>query len=106
LLVGGTFNVSLNEKQAKLFQLAAVSPANLPVISSAKMSGGNVIFSGSGGLPNGIYYVLTATNLLTPAANWLSIQTNIFNASGVFNVTSPLTSGVSQKFYRLAQPVN
>jgi len=39
--------------------------------SSIKLSGTNVILSGTGGTPNAPYAVLTATNVTTPLSNWL-----------------------------------
>src|SRR5439155_11053410 len=47
-----------------------------PVISSTKLSGGNLIFSGTGGTANGSYCVLTTTNLTTPMTNWTALVTN------------------------------
>ncbi|MEI9961027.1 MAG: hypothetical protein WDM76_07790 [Limisphaerales bacterium] len=74
-----------------------------PVIGSARLSGGNLIFNGSGGTANGTYYVLTATNLATPLANWTPVQTNFYDASGNFNVTNAIVPGVPQLFYRINQ---
>jgi len=72
-----------------------------PLIASATVSGGNLIFSGSGGPVSGTYAVLSATNLLTPIASWTSLVTNSFDGSGNFSVTTPVTVGKPQAFYRL-----
>jgi hypothetical protein len=66
------------------------------VISSTKVSGGNLIFSGSGGTANGSYNVLTTTNLLSV---WVPIATNNFDSGGNFSVTNAIVPGVPQEFY-------
>jgi len=72
-----------------------------PVISTINSTGGNLIFSGTGGTANGSYSVLTATNLTTPLANWTALVTNSFDGTGGFSVTNAIDSTVSQRFYRL-----
>jgi hypothetical protein len=71
-----------------------------PVIGSTAVSGGNLIFSGTGGTASGTFYVLTTTNLTSP---WTFIATNAYDASGNFNVTNAIQAGVPQQFYRLEQ---
>jgi hypothetical protein len=80
-----------------------ISVKSPPVIGSPKLSGTNLIFSGTGGTALGTYYVLTATNLTTPLANWIPVATNSYDASGNFNVTNALTPGVPVRFYRIKQ---
>ncbi|HWD18345.1 MAG TPA: LamG-like jellyroll fold domain-containing protein [Verrucomicrobiae bacterium] len=70
-------------------------------IGSTTLSGGNVTFSGTGGKPNGTYYVLTATNV--PTANWTPIATNSYDGSGNFTVTLPVAPGTPERFYRTSQ---
>jgi fibronectin-binding autotransporter adhesin len=77
-----------------------VSATTPPAIGNAGISGGKLVFSGTGGTPSGTYYVIASTNLATPATNWTRIQTNQFDASGNFAVTNgPATN--AQYFYRL-----
>jgi len=71
-----------------------------PVINSVTTSGGNLIFTGSGGTVSGTYYVLTTTNLIKP---WVIIATNSYSAGGNFNVTNAIAPGVPQRFYRIEQ---
>jgi len=78
-----------------------VIAANAPTISSAKLSGGRIVLSGSGGKTNGTYYVLTTTNLT--ANNWFPIATNSYDASGNFTSTNAILPGAAQQFYRLQQ---
>jgi hypothetical protein len=79
--------------------LNVVSGPTQPVIGSTKASGGNLIFSGSGGTANGAYYVLTSTNLATPLTNWMVLSTNQFDASGNFSTTNPISPTVPKQFY-------
>ncbi len=83
--------------------LNVVAGAPQPVISSTKVSGGNLIFGGTGGMANGNYAVLTTTNLATPIINWTSLVTNSFDNAGAFSVTNAISVGTPQLFYRIKQ---
>jgi hypothetical protein len=97
-----TLAVSLNEKQAKLFRLTPWSQVNSgPVIADPTVSAGNLIFSGSNGIADATYQVLTSTNLLLPLASWTVINTDTFDATGAFSITNPIDSGTRQRFYRM-----
>jgi autotransporter-associated beta strand protein len=71
-----------------------------PVISSVAASGGNLIFSGTGGTASGTYYVLATTNL---TAAWIPVATNNYDGSGNFSVTNLIKPGVPQTYYRIKQ---
>lgn len=81
-----------------------VSVASQPVIGSTRVSGGNLILSGTGGTTNGTFYVLTSTNVATPLANWTPLLTNTFDGSGNFSVTNAIVPGVPHEFYLLKTP--
>ena len=83
--------------------ISVVSSGQRPVIGSAYTSGGNFIFSGTGGFDGGTYYVLTSTNLLTPFSQWTPVATNSFDGSGAFSVTDKLTTDDLQQFYIIEQ---
>jgi hypothetical protein len=75
------------------------APAPPPVgvtIASASLQAGNIVFSGTNGVANGRYYVLTSTNL---AAGWVRLSTNAFDASGDFNVSLPASE--TQQFFKI-----
>jgi autotransporter-associated beta strand protein len=76
-----------------------VVAASQPVINSTKVSGGNLIFSGTGGTDNGTYYVLTTTNLTNSLPNWTVLSTNSFDGAGDFNVTNAINPATPQRFY-------
>ena len=75
--------------------------ATHPVISSTAVSGGNLIFSGSGGSANGTYYVLTTTSLTNALSNWTVVSTNTFDAGGNFSVTNAINPANPQRFYSI-----
>jgi hypothetical protein len=85
-----------------VIKVAVGSPQ--PVIGSTKVSGGNLIFNGTGGTANASYSVLTTTNLATPLSNWILLSTGSFDGSGAFSVTNPISSGISQSFYTIRIP--
>jgi hypothetical protein len=68
-----------------------------------QVSGGNLILKGTGGLALGTYYVITATNLMTPLADWVTVSTNMYDTNGNFSVTNSLLPGVGQSFYRIKE---
>jgi hypothetical protein len=74
------------------------------LLDPISITSAGIILSGSGGVANGTYYVLTATNLGTPLSNWTPITTNQFSASGNFAITNPVSSSTPQQLYRLMLP--
>lgn len=90
-----------NTTQLNAGILNVVATPSQPVISGKEVSDGNLIFNGTGGTTNGIYYVLTSTNLAAPFNNWIPTITNMFDASGNFSVTNPFNSSSPQQFFLL-----
>lgn len=70
-----------------------------PLITSTTVTGGNLIFSGTGGSPGANYVVFTTTNLVP--ANWTPLVTNSFNGTGGFSVTNAISTGIPHLFYRI-----
>jgi autotransporter-associated beta strand protein len=75
-----------------------------PRFGSVQANTHGLVLSGSGGTPNASYYLLTATNLATPLANWTRLLTNQFDASGNFSITNAVTPQTPRQFYRLQLP--
>jgi fibronectin-binding autotransporter adhesin len=75
-----------------------------PTINAPVISGGNLIFSGTGGTPGGTYTVLTSTNIALPAAQWTTNTVGTFNGSGAFSNALPVSTSESARFYRLRIP--
>jgi len=69
-----------------------------------KLTGGKLTASGTGGVPNGSFQVLSATNLATMPILWTVATTNAFDASGNFNVTLPVATNRTPEFFRLLFP--
>jgi hypothetical protein len=106
--ISGAVTVTLNGApadnlpQVNLLQVRDITgAASAPVIDSTLTAGGNLIFSGSSGTAGGTYEVLMGTNLTTPIANWTPIASNLYDASGNFQVTNAMSPGVNQRFYTL-----
>jgi hypothetical protein len=72
-----------------------------PAITIAHSLGGNLMLSGTGGIPGGYYSVLTTTNVILPLNQWQSFTTNNFDSNGNFSFTSAPGSNASQGFYLL-----
>jgi Alpha galactosidase C-terminal beta sandwich domain len=81
----------------------AISSSRL-AITNVYLSGGNLIFNGSGGTARSTYYVLTSTNLVTPIADWIPIATNQSDANGNFSVTNIINYTNSDQFFIIKQP--
>ncbi len=84
-------------------QLIVQLPAP-PVFGGINLTGGNLVFSGTGGVSNATFYLLGSTNLDTPLTNWTRLLTNQFDGSGNFNITNVLDTNAPQDFYLLETP--
>jgi hypothetical protein len=80
------------------------SPPSFGSIQVAPGSNHAVIMTGSGGVTNGSYYVLSSSNLATPRNQWPAVATNPFDAAGRFAFTNIPPSNASKMFYRLRLP--
>jgi hypothetical protein len=94
-----SFGESTNSSQA-----SATLFTPHPEITSTVNQGGSVILSGSGGLSNSIYYVLSSTNVTLPPQQWTPIATNFFDNDGDFTFTNVLDPNAPQLFYLLQTP--
>jgi autotransporter-associated beta strand protein len=75
-----------------------------PDISNAGIVGGNLVLGGTGGITNGTYYVLTATNIALPVSNWAVLATNQFDGGANFNFTNTIPGNSPAIFYLLKMP--
>ena len=96
------YNYSFDTSTPGQVKLVVSLPAP-PSFGSISLSGTNLIFSGSNGTPFVNYYMLAATNLTTPATNWIRIATNQFDANGGFSFTNGMDTRALQNYYRLQQ---
>jgi hypothetical protein len=72
-----------------------------PRINSVTMTGHNLVFSGTNGIPGWSYYVLASTNINLPIASWTRLATNVFSVGGSFAITNGVNPSTAQQFYRL-----
>jgi hypothetical protein len=72
-----------------------------PTLAMVK-SGMQLVFSGSGGPAGGTNYVVAATDLSQPLAQWTRVATNQFDVSGNYASTNAVPPGVPQQFYRVS----
>jgi fibronectin-binding autotransporter adhesin len=72
-----------------------------PSFGNIRVASGGLVISGSGGMSNAVYYVMSATNLAAPLNSWTHFATNTFDASGNFNFTNAFNPNAPRQFYRL-----
>jgi hypothetical protein len=75
-----------------------------PQFIAAKLIGTNLVLSAAGGKWGSNYVVLASTNLTLPLAQWTVLKTNIFDSSGQFCFTNPVTRTKPRQFYLFRQP--
>lgn len=90
LYVNGTLAVALGTVQLHIAQV--------------KLSGTNLVMSGSGGAAGYGYSVLSATNLAAPPAGWSLVGAGNFDGSGVFIFTNQIDPQAPQQFYEIRIP--
>jgi hypothetical protein len=75
-----------------------------PVVSSPKLSGGNLTLGGSGGPANATYTVRTNATLAVPVAGWGAAATGTFDSSGNFSISLPVNPANPHLFYLIQTP--
>jgi hypothetical protein len=83
-----------------------VPPEPQPLVTNISLSGLKLTMSGTNGLVNAVYNVLTSTNLSAPLADWTTAATQRFDTRGNFSFTNTVTAGSPQQFYLLQVPSN
>jgi hypothetical protein len=84
--------------------LPAAVVSTPPTFSTPKISGGNLILTGTGGTPGAGYTLLTTTNVATPLTNWTTNTTGTLDGTGSFSNGVPITTPPPAKFFRLRTP--
>jgi len=69
-----------------------------PTLTACRLSGTNLVVSGTGGLSNWPYVILTTTNL---AGAWTPVATNQFDSAGNFNWTNAAGLNAAPQFFML-----
>lgn len=50
------------------------------------------------------FHVVASTNFLAPPTNWVSVATNLFDQTGSYSLTLPVSQGMSRLYYRVVVP--
>ncbi len=82
----------------------SIEVVNRLKIASIELLNGNVVIRGTGGAPNGDYYVLRAINVALPLASWSRISTNQFDGSGGFMFSRAVDPGIPEQFFTVQLP--
>jgi autotransporter-associated beta strand protein len=91
----GTFNPVTG-----VLTIAATAPLT---VNPPKVSGGNLILTGTGNPGDG-YTWLTTTNLQTPVAAWTTNTTGTFGITGTFTNAILIDNSTRAQFFRLRTP--
>jgi autotransporter-associated beta strand protein len=89
---------------SSLLTNGTIRVASAPQFDSTVLSGTNLVISGSSGITNGSYYVLTSTNVTSPLTNWLFLLTNTFDGNGNFQFTNGVSPATPQRYFLLQLP--
>jgi fibronectin-binding autotransporter adhesin len=82
---------------------STIVPTIPPGITNFSLVGGNVVISGTNGQANGIYYLLTTTNLAYPVSQWNTVATNVLGGAGNYTfIGTNAAGGLGQQFFRLS----
>jgi hypothetical protein len=94
------WNISQLTVDGTLRVVSTPSPA--PKITRTVLTSNNLIISGSGGIAFDSCYLLTATNVAQPVAEWVRAATNRFDSGGNVNLTNPVLQSERGRYFRLA----
>jgi hypothetical protein len=80
-------------------------PSITTISNSVTVVGANLVMSGTGGLANGKYYLLSSTNVAVPKASWAKSGPYPFDGAGAYSLSVPITNNPPQQFFMLQQIV-
>ena len=79
-------------------------PLPVPLITGISTDGTNLFFNVANGITNGVFVVLTSTNLALPFANWTAITTDVANSdSFTLTASNAVNQTVPMQFYILQE---
>jgi autotransporter-associated beta strand protein len=95
---GYHYSINTNTPGTLILIVAPTLPSKF---ARPRLSGSHLVLSGTNGIPLGMYYLLTSTNVALPLVNWARVLTNTFDASGDFAITNTIGPSAPQSYYRL-----
>lgn len=95
----GTMNIA---GQVVTVSQAAATVQKPEMAAAVSALGKTLRFSGGGGKPNVLYYLVGSPDIGAGAANWTPVGTNYFDADGNFNASVPTDKPL--QFLRVVQP--
>jgi autotransporter-associated beta strand protein len=75
-----------------------------PTVSSVVLSGSNLILRGGNGLPGSGYSVVSSTNVAAALSTWSFAGSGIFDGSGNYSFTNPVSPATHKLFLRVRVP--
>ncbi|HEY4416781.1 MAG TPA: immunoglobulin domain-containing protein [Verrucomicrobiae bacterium] len=101
LLNGYSFYSEIEINGSPSTATVATTAAN---INSVSVSGGNLILTGSGGIPSNAGYTLLSTTNLTPPIQWTSAANGVLDATGSFSNSIPINASGNAEFFKWSSP--
>lgn len=92
----GTFNPASG--------ILTITSSGVLQFNPTSVSNGNLVVTGTGGTPGSAYSLLTATNLLTPLADWTTNISGVFSSTGTFSNGVPINATNPAQFFMLKTP--
>jgi autotransporter-associated beta strand protein len=103
LPLGWTWDTSRLAVDGTITVTGPAGPALHPAFNRLEQQNGtNLLLSGSGGLSNYTYYVLSSINAAIPLTNWTMLATNLFDANGNFSFTWAINPKLTAQFFALS----
>jgi hypothetical protein len=100
----GAFTGSLQESADGTSVLLVINSAPFPVkgakITSVSFVAGNLVLTGTNGVANDDFVIVTSTNLAA-VPRWTPVATNTFDGNGNFNISLPYTATTPGQFYSI-----
>jgi autotransporter-associated beta strand protein len=82
-----------------------ITSTGVASFNPVKVSGGNLILTGSGGAaPGSAYTLLMSTNVATPLSQWETNTTGVLDGSGMFSNNIPVNTLEKAKFFDVRVP--
>jgi hypothetical protein len=100
----GSATVLTSDKLSTMSAPDYLLPPPQPRMVTVAVSGSNATVSGTNGLVNAQYYLLSTTDVSLPLVSWTPARTNRFDARGYFTDTVPRNPAERSRFYRLSVP--